>query len=388
MEITSSPLIKYMEGVLKQAGDRVIDEKGRQFSNKIKQYAQEYLDIIERDYDELQTFEENLQKEDIIKARIAEADIEAPYEWRVLIQNRHLMEKRHYWREIVTASLKFQTQMNELLGQKVELVYVFQDEKNNPTLYTIDESSLTSALYYQRAKDSGAIKGRFRQNQNDFLSYLTTLTEYQLFEKFNLNYFNYTYKQVIWRFNRGKRNDVSLIMWLNPSYTGPTGQATKWLKATVSKQGDIKEAYASVILDRQINSVKLFNDEKLDNNVHSFMEEVEKVDSESGLFKGDVTVGRTEYAIKGASASTLGLRQIIDTAKVIRDSTNFIEQDLRKQKEYFHNKAATRNHIEKFAISQQKKWQKDLQKSLKIETRNEIGMNILINYQPSDTSWF
>ena len=388
MEITSSPLIKYMEGVLKQAGDRVIDEKGRQFSNKIKQYAQEYLDIIERDYDELQTFEENLQKEDIIKARIAEADIEAPYEWRVLIQNRHLMEKRHYWREIVTASLTFQTQMNELLGQKVELVYVFQDEKNNPTLYTIDESSLTSALYYQRAKDSGAIKGRFRQNQNNFLSYLTTLTEYQLFEKFNLNYFNYTYKQVIWRFNRGKRNDVSLIMWLNPSYTGPTGQATKWLKATVSKQGDIKEAYASVILDRQINSVKLFNDEKLDNNVNSFMEEVEKVDSESGLFKGDVTVGRTEYAIKGASASTLGLRQIIDTAKVIRDSTNFIEQDLRKQKEYFHNKASTRNHIEKFAISQQKKWQKNLQQSLKIETRNEIGMNILINYQPSDTSWF
>ena len=60
-------------------------------------------------------------------------------------------------------------------------------------------------------------------------------------------------------------------MWLNPSYTGFNGKV-KWLKASVNKRGDIKEAYASVILDRQINSIKLFNDEKLDNNVHSFME--------------------------------------------------------------------------------------------------------------------
>jgi len=100
-------------------------------------------------------------------------------------------------------------------------------------------------------------------------------------------------------------------MWLNPNF-GMHG--TKWLKAMVNKQGDIKEAYASVILDRKINSNKLFNDEKLDNNVHSFMEEVAKVDSESGLLKGDVTVGQIEYAIKGVKASTLGLTQVIQIA--------------------------------------------------------------------------
>jgi len=70
------------------------------------------------------------------------------------------MTKRDYYREMVTAALKFQTQINELLDQKVELVYVYQDEKNNPTLYTIDESSLTSALIYESNK--GAIAGRFR----------------------------------------------------------------------------------------------------------------------------------------------------------------------------------------------------------------------------------
>jgi len=41
------------------------------------------------------------------------------------------------------------------------------------------------------------------------------------------------------------------------------------------------------------------------------MEEVAKVDNESGLLKGDITVDQIEYAIKGVAASTLGMRQII-----------------------------------------------------------------------------
>jgi len=48
------------------------------------------------------------------------------------------MIRKDYWREMVTASLRFQSQLNELLDQKVELVYVYQDEKNNPILYTLD----------------------------------------------------------------------------------------------------------------------------------------------------------------------------------------------------------------------------------------------------------
>jgi len=40
------------------------------------------------------------------------------------------------------------------------------------------------------------------------------------------------------------------------------------------------------------------------------MLEVAKVDDESGLLKGDVTVNQIEYAIKGVSASTLGIKQI------------------------------------------------------------------------------
>ena len=63
------------------------------------------------------------------------------------------MLKRDHYREMVTASLIFQSQLNELLNQKVELVYVYQDEKNNPTLYTIDPASLFPILTYKKNKD-------------------------------------------------------------------------------------------------------------------------------------------------------------------------------------------------------------------------------------------
>lgn len=377
--------IDNMTKIVEQTGYKIIDQQGKIFSNKIKQYAQEYLNIIKRNQEELKELNKILQHEKEVVQSIKQANTNAPYEWRILSQNRHLMAKKDHWREMVTASLKFQNQINELLNQKVELVYVYQDEKNNPVLYTLDQSSLSSALYYQNNK--GKIAGRFKQDRNNFLSYLTNLTKYQLYENFNLDYFNYTYKQVIWRFNYGHQKNTDLIMWLNPFYTGLNGKV-KWLKASVNKRGDIKEAYASVILDRQINSIKLFNDEKLDNNVHFFMEQVAKVDNESGLLKGDVTVGQIEYAIKGASASTLGLKQIIEVAQTILNKINYLKSDLKNQKEEFHKKAVTRNHIENLAKKEQEKWQKELQKELNIEIKNEIGMNILIQYQPSDFSWF
>ena len=374
-------LLDDMIKTIEQTGNEIIDEQGKNFSKQIKKYAQQFINIINEDKKALKEIENMLKTQQTTIRAIQQASIKSTYEWRTQIQNRHLMVKKDYYRQMVTAALKFQNQLNELLNQKVELVYVYQDEKNNPTLYTIDEESLSAALYYQDNK--GKISGRFRQNRNNFLSYLTNLTKYQLYEKFNLQYFNYTYKQVIWRFNYGHKKQSDLIMWLNPNF-GTHG--TKWLKAKVNKQGDIKEAYASVILDRQINSVKLFNNEKLDNNVHQFMLEIAKVDTESGLLKGDVTVGQTEYAIKGVAASTLGLQQIIQVAQTILGKAVYIQKDLQQQKKDFHKIAGTRNHIQTMGIKTFQKWNKDLAKI--IEGKNNINMNILIHYEPSDTSWF
>lgn len=379
--------IDNMTKIVEQTGDNIIDQQNKIFSEKIKKYAQDYLNIINQNKKELADMASNLQHEKQSVKAIQKANIDAPYEWRILSQNRHLMLKKDHYREMVTASLIFQSQLNELLEQEVELVYVYQDEKNNPTLYTIDPASLFPILTYKKNKDLA--KGTFEQGKNDFKAALTKLTKYQLYEKFNLDYFNYTYKQIIWRFNyaRSSKKAKNWVMWLNPQYKSRKKQ-DKWNKATVSSAGDIKEAYASIVLKREINSVKLFNDEKLDNNVHSFMEQVAKVDNESGLLAGDVTVDQIEYAIKGIFAQTLGMNQIVEMAQEILNKANYSEKDLGDKKADFHKRAETRNKIEKLTKEQQEIWEEDLKKILKIEMRNTFGMNMLVKYEPSDFSWF
>lgn len=361
---------------IEKPGREIIEKQAEVFSKQIKKYAYNYLEIIKRNQKQLQNIKNNLnnEKESILK--IQTGDTNQSYQYRALIQERKVLTKKDCLKQMIEASLKFQNQLNQLLDQKVQLVYVYQDENNNPTLFTINEQELIQGLTYEQNK--GKIVGRFRENAI-FNQYLKNLTQYDLYEKFNLDYFNFTYKQVIWRFNYGKKKKSDLIMWLNPMFGN---SKTKWLKAAVNKQGDIKQAYASVILDRKINSKKLFNDSKLDNNIHSFMEEVAKVDNQSGLLKGDVTVGKIEYAIKGISAQTLGMQQIIDLAKKIANIEKYTKQNLEEQKKAFHEKAQTRNHIQSMGAATLNKWQKDLGKS--IEKINSVNMSVLIKFQPAE----
>ena len=297
-------IIDEMVEIIEQPGNKIIEQEIQLFNTKIKEYAEAYLKIIRRDQEELIKYEKILKHEKEIVTEIQKASMESTYEWRTQIKNRKWMLQRDFYRQMVTASLNFQNQLNELLNQVVELVYVYQDKHGNPSLYTLDQKSLSAALTYQKNKQT--IAGRFRENKN-FSPYLIdqNLTKYELFEGFNLDFFNYTYKEVIWRFNYGHKKKTDLIMWLNPS------SKPKWLKVMINTTGDIKQAYASVILDRKINEIKLFNDQKLDNNIHNFMQEIAKVDNQSGLFKGDVTVKNIQYAIKGIDAQTLGMSQII-----------------------------------------------------------------------------
>ena len=306
--------IDEMVRIVQQSGDEIIEQQVKQFNNKIKKYAQKFLDVITKDKQALEQFSENLKRQQLTVKQIQKASTDSTFEWRTQIENRKMMLKRDYYRQMIQAALTFQNQLNQLLGQIVQLVYVYQDDRGNPVLYSLDQNSLKSALIYQSNK--GKIMGRFRENEN-FKSYLTELSNYDLSDEFNIDFFNYTYKQTIWRFNYGHKKKTDLIMWLNPS------SKPKWLKAHVDQTGDIKQAYASVVLDRKINQKKIFNNQKLDTNVHDFMEEIAKVDNESGLLKGDVTVGRIQYAVKGIKAQTLGLQQIINVAQQIMNQANY-----------------------------------------------------------------
>lgn len=363
--------IDYMVKVIEQSGDQVIEQKAKQFSKQIKTLAQIYLDTIKPGLQNYKNVQQSLRRQQYAIRGIKQGSIQDSYEYRTQVQNRALMTRKDYYRQMVEASLRFQRELNELLGQVVQLVYVYQDDKGNPTMYTLKEQDLMKVLSYERNKK--AIKGRFRETDL-FKTYLKNKTKYDIADNFNLDYFNWTYKEVIWRFNYGKKTHTSLILWLNNPSLSKIPKV-KWLKAKVDKSGDIKQAYASVLLDRSINSVKLFNSQKLDDNVHMYMEELAKVDSESGLLKGDVEIGQIEYAIKGFDAQTLGMNQIIKLAEQIVGKEVYTERDLKEQKQYFHKIAGTRNKIEEMTQDMLNKQLGDL-----IQAKNRIGMNELVKY--------
>ena len=114
------------------------------------------------------------------------------------------------------------------------------------------------------------------------------------------------------------------------------------------------------------------------------MEEIAKVDNESGLLKGDVTVGRIQYAVKGIKAQTLGLQQIINVAQQIMNQANYAKENLQQVKEDFHKKANSRNHIQKMEKDVLNGWLDDLGKQ--IQKRNAVSMDTLIKFQP-ERNW-
>lgn len=360
-------MIDEMVKTIEKPGKDFLDQQYQESNIELKKRAKEYFELYEKIDNQLKNIKEKLQQEEAALKAVKNGSIQASQVYKNSIQKRRALQS-DYRKEIVSKSLQFQNFLNELLNQIVELIYVYEDEQGNPSLTTIKSDDLPNILHYENSH--GLASGRFREKYNDFVLHLEKLKDVEISDDFNLDFFNYTYKEVIWRYNYSKSQ---LVLWLlNPG----DPNSRRWGKAKVVAQGDIKEAYASVILDRSINSVKTFNADFLDTNVQSFMEEVEKVDSESGLLKGDVVVGNVHYAIKGSDASTLGIKQIYTLAQEIVKKDNYTTKDLIQKKEQFHKKASTRNHIQVLTSKKINKNLRSLQD--RIRALNQMSMNSLI----------
>lgn len=359
-------MINELVDIIEKPGKEFIDQQYKQFSQQLKRKAEEYFNYYNQVNQQLKRIKQILIKEENALQGVAKSDISAASQYRKAIQERRLQQK-DYRQELVTKSLQFQNFLNELLEQQVVLLYVYEDEEGNPSLTTINSNDLPNILHYESSH--GKVTGRFREYYNNFTQHLQKLKDVELSDDFNLEAFNYTYKEVIWRYNYSKSK---LVLWL----LDPGNENSRWGKAKVAAAGDIKEAYASVILNRSINSVNTFNADFLDINVGSFMKEVAKVDSESGLLKGDVVIGNVHYAVKGSDAATLGLHQIFSLAQEITKKDTYSIQDLQNKKQEFHQKAKTRNRIETLVAKKGNEMLGNL--ADQIIKLNQMDMNSLI----------
>lgn len=153
------------------------------------------------------------------------------------------------------------------------------------------------------------------------------------------------YKEVLRRYNASfKGNTPRIVLWWWDN--GPTDYNNP-SAMYVTSTGDLTEAYAAILLSQKKKMTFYSN---MEQNIDIFMRNyVADVDNVSGLLQGDIAEGirDTQFAIKSAGASAMGLSQVIDLATEINNSMGSFTVESLKQKVNLlsSQKASERNKI-------------------------------------------
>lgn len=303
-----------------------IQKEGQISLQQLKIAAQKYIFIFERLKQQTDAFKALLQAQKNIRYKI-------PNNFKELEEyqkNKQMISQflaGDIPKLIYKSSLDFQQILNNFLGQKVTMVFVYEGS-NGPELYELNSYEV---LKYDYSKNNSLI-ARYNVNSQN-LSAVATKLEIDADLKFNLAGLKGTYAEVLYRYEVARNKNKRQVLWkLN----------NKWSGLTVSAKGDINEAYAVFVLQ---NAPYPKFESHIEENVRDFMMEgVRKVNNISGLLQGDTTMGNIEYGIKSAGASTLGLKQILSIAKMINQE-DFSKEKLLMKKNEFKNKGKTRNKL-------------------------------------------
>ena len=320
---------------------------------EIKQAAKDFLNTCNGLAAAYERGNQIIQKGDQMRHAMQDKDKSQAEIKALLKENKEYQEQKQEFKayfqnegmKIYEALFKFQDVLNAALGQKVQMVYVAtsRSKKNikPPVVYEVSEEQVLRNLTGDSTR--GTLVGRInlskkllKQEENRVLNALNDNSD-RLANGVNLANLDSAYSEVIWRYrhSRGK-----FILYKNE--TPPP----KWLKLSISGEGDINEAYANVVLSRQVKSEFLFTESSLEHNVGTFAKVIHLVDNISRMLQGDITVGNIEYAVKSPRAGTPGVQQFIDIAEEIINNADFSVENLQKLKKELQSKGSLRNIIE------------------------------------------
>ena len=214
--------------------------------------------------------------------------------------NRKMIKTKEQYTQIMDKVFNLQNKVNEFLGQKIQMVYVYIPPKGGEVqLYKVDNTVENLKITQASSKKGGDFRGRYNYS-------LSALKEHErLFkENYNDDKLQATFAEVNKRFQIGrKKTGISLILW----YVGG------WQGAWISSAGVLAEAFAAFYLNEYVFS----NDMEI--NVGDFVAggkySAVTVDNTSGFLEGDISIGNMQYGIKAKNASALGYMQILKIAQ-------------------------------------------------------------------------
>lgn len=219
------------------------------------------------------------------------------------------LQKADWYNEIMEKFLKFQNLANQLLEQKIQMIFIDVNSKGKTTIYKID-NTLEHLSY-----DSTTNKGRYSVKRK-------VLKNATIIEK-NSKYqdaLDSTFKEVYRRFNIGKKHKNDFLKkeknkdkknkkGLGSSYILWKTSNDTWDGAYLNNIGSLGEAYFAFF----INNFQIRGN--IEKRVETFIIHKNygaiKADSASGFLKGDIIKNNINYGIKMLNASALGFEEVL-----------------------------------------------------------------------------
>lgn len=239
---------------------------------------------------------------------------------------RQSVQSEEDFEKIMNAVFKLQDRMNNLLDQKIQMIFAYEDGSGHITLYEMDNT----AEHLTIGKHRGAFSGRYMGMK----SILEQMKDRQLDKAKEETRLDPTYQEVYRRYtiskNRMKKAKSSaIILW-------KTGGA--WSGVKVSSAGVLSEAYVNFyIWEYEFSS-------DIEQAVGQFMMEgTMQVDNISGFLQGDISKDGVEYGVKSAGASAMGYSQIIKYAQeILMTPDEYLKDYALGLKEYLAGKGKTK----------------------------------------------
>lgn len=299
-------------------------------AKQLRILAENYLSIVTVLEERLTTFTQWLDERSAIRAQMQSGDTSEAA--RMIELNREIKDfiKGSIPEELYSSAFEFQHQLNIILGQKVQMIFVWRDKKGHVETYEIDEKDILKFDYNKLHQLTGRFANMSRQLRASLTPLEKTLVATDEQEQWVAG-LQSAFNETSWRYEYGTKG---LVLFKDTS--------NNWVPFFISAQGDINEGYAAALLSDMNNPGSWGTD--LEWQVYTFlMEYVANVDNQSGLLRGDITVGNVEYAVKSAGASTLGLTQLKVLAQTIVADPNYDITKLKALQKQLEMEARVRN---------------------------------------------
>lgn len=289
----------------------IVESALEQETNPLKKEASLYILKLQQTLQKIQqTVELYQKKEDILQNFLQlnnNMDAVAYAENANQLQRNDILQVQ---REIIVLTDLFTVHVQNILGKKMELIYVYQSRSANTVqVYKIEK---IEDLLHLRVTSKGGIEARLSATKKSLAKTNAELVKKQdyVIGQEQAKLLDITYKEIIRRYNKYRYGYMSLVLW--NMKTRP-----KWHGMRLYQRGDLAQAYSSFVFNRQEAFQGNVNNPP-QTDIETFMKLVEDVDATFGGIQGDIfnAENNTEYAIKSLSASP---QQILSTIAMAKD---------------------------------------------------------------------